>query len=410
MLDGDSAQSPHSKILINLVRVLFINHTLQKSGAGISLATLLRHLPERVEKYFVLQKKSEIGGLLGAEEANVFRERFLPQFPTTQYNGAYSILLYAWHFAKALLAFWRVRQLARRWQPDVLHINETTMLAYVFAARAIGLPVVMHARTALEKRPLEMAIMRRIGGLRGVRIACIDGEVLESLPAECKPIARVVYNPIELGATPAASEVTAQRAEWGFGPQHFVIGQVASLHSVKGIWLILDLAEKLCTQHPQLRFVLAGDTAAQAGEGPQLLDAIRARGLTGKVILPGYVTNLANVYASLDVALCLFGGGLGGVGRAAYEAAVSGTALIATLPDPKNSATLEDGVTGLLFTQDDREGIAQAMEKLLSDPPFRQKLGAQAKEVIADRHAPTRIATQVMRLYTEASEDSILAP
>lgn len=393
------------------MRVLYINHTLQKSGAGISLSTLLRHLPAGVEKFFILQKKAEIAGLLGAEEARTFRERFLAHFPTTQYNAPYSPALYGWHFAKSLLAPVRIRQLSRLWNPDLVHINETTMFPYVFAARSAGLPAVLHARTALAtERRMEMAFMRRIGAMRGVRIACIDGEVKASLPAECQRIARVIYNPVELGSEPTPAEVAAQRAEWGFGPEHFVIGQVASLHPQKGIWLILDLAEKLCAEFPHLRFLLAGDTSPQAGEGPQFREAIAARGLSEKVVLPGYATKLAQVYASLDVALCIFGGGLGGVGRAAYEAAVSGTPLIATLPDPKNSATLEDGVTGLLFKPDDREGIAGAMRRLLADAPFRQRLGTQSKAVIGDRHAPTRIAAQVMGLYKEVRVESLASP
>ena len=189
------------------------------------------------------------------------------------------------------------------------------------------------------------------------------------------------------------------RAAWGCGPEHVVVGQVASLHRQKGIWLILDLAEKLCAESPQLRIVLVGDVSPEAGEGPKLRAAIAQRGLTGRVILPGYDTRLAAVYASLEVALCLFGGELGGVGRAAYEAAVSGRPLVATVPDPARSETLENGVSGLLFTHADEAGIADALRRLIASPALRASLGASAQASIGRRHAPAAVAESVTRLY-----------
>ena len=48
----------------------------------------------------------------------------------------------------------------------------------------------------------------------------------------------------------------------------------------------------------------------------------------------------ATVHPSLDIALYLFGGGLGGVGHGAYEAAISGKLLVATFPDPVHRGLL----------------------------------------------------------------------
>ena len=217
----------------------------------------------------------------------------------------------------------------------------------------------------------------------------------------CHAIARVIYNPIDLGPVPSASEVGAMRAAWGFGAEHVVVGQVASLHRQKGIWLILDLAEKLCAEFPMLRLVLVGDDSADAGEGPQLRAAIGQRGLANRIVLPGYDTRLAAVYAALDVALCLFGGELGGVGRAAYEAAVSGKPLVATVPDPTRSETIENGVSGLLFTHADTAGIADAIRRLVSEPTLRASLGASAQASIGHRHSPAVVADSVLKLYAE---------
>ena len=383
------------------MRVLFVNHTAQKSGAGISLTTLLRALPASVEKFFLLPADCAIADLLGAEPARTYREPRLCQFMTTLYTPAYPAHLMAWHLAKLPLALARMRWLVRRWRIDLVHVNETTLVAYALGARLAGVPALLHARTAIAPRAFERSLLQCYGGLARSRIAAIDPEVKASLPPAARAVTEVVFNPIDLGPPPSAETIAATRAAWGCAAGDVVVGQVASLHAQKGIWLILDLAEKLCAEFPDLRFVLAGDTAAAAGEGPALAADIARRRLTGRVILPGYDARLATVYAAFDVALCLFGGALGGVGRAAYEAALAGKPLVATLPDPRHSETLQHGVSGLLFTQEDRDGIADALRGLARDPALREKLGASAQAAIGPRHSPAAIARQITGIYEQ---------
>ena len=381
------------------MRVLFVNHTVGKSGAGISLSTLLHHLPDDIEQFFLLPKNSAIDAMLGAKAERTFREGFLCQFMTTLYVPQFSPALFLWHLAKAPVAFARIFWLVRRWKIDLVHANESSLLAYAFAARLAGVPAVLHARTAIAPRPIERFLLGSLGRLFRVRFACIDPEVRDSLPEPARRAAEVIYNPIDLGPAPTAAEIAAQRDAWGCNTKHVIVGQLASLHPQKGIWLILDLAEKLCAEFPMLRLVLAGDDSPDAGEGPQLRAAIEQRGLAGRVLLPGYATQLATVYAALDVALCLFGGELGGVGRAAYEAAVAGKPLVATVPDPTRTENLEHGVSGLLFTHDDRDGIADALRRLIADPVLRASLGASARASIGHRHAPATVAKSAADLY-----------
>ena len=66
---------------------------------------------------------------------------------------------------------------------------------------------------------------------------------------------------------------------------------------------------------PRVRFVLVGDDSGEAGEGPQLRQAIHAKGLERRVILAGCRRDLSAVYGAFDISLCLFGKGLKGVGR-----------------------------------------------------------------------------------------------
>lgn len=384
------------------MRVLFINHTAKKSGAGISLGTLVRNFSAAVQPHFLLRRGSEVDEILGVGDHPAMHVRFISQTMTTMYGQGLPFWQFAWQLVKAPYSAARVWALCRRWKIEVVHINETTLLADAWGAAWAGVPVFIHARTACLLRPFERHFLEATGRLSAVRFLAIDGEVRESLPAVCRKTCEVVHNPITLGPPPESSEVEALRSAWGVKVGGVVVGQAASLHPEKGVWEILDLAAATRGSLPDAKFVLVGDPSAPMGIGPQLAEAIRSRALGDRVVLAGYESRLALVYGAFDIALCLFGGGLGGVGRAAYEAGLSGKPLVATLPDPARSTTLEDGVSGLLFTPDDHQGIRAAIERLVADAGRRKSLGEAARAALSRRHDPREVAARVEAIYQDS--------
>lgn len=347
----------------------------------------------------MLRQGSEVEDIIGAHGRAVYRERWMPQLMTTLRSPQYGPALFLWHIAKIPIAFFHTRRLLRKWKIDLVHLNESTLLPYVFIAWILRTPVVLHARGATAQRPIEQFLLRVMGKLGRCAIIAIDEETVKSLPPQTQPIATVVYNPIDMGGMPSQDHVHGLRASWGCSPDDVVVGQVASLHTSKGIWDILDLAADLCPMYPSLKFVLVGDDRPEVGEGPKLREVIARRGLCDRVVLPGYVENLAALYGSLDIVLCLFSSGLGGVGRTAYEAALAGKPLIATLRNPAGSQTIRHGIDGLVFKPEDKSSIVQALHRLIQSESTRRALGESAKQHMADRHLPSGVASQVNAVY-----------
>jgi len=384
------------------VNVLYINHTVKKSGAGISLGTLIRHLPAAVRPHYLLRQGSEVDDILGVGDRPAVHARFISQTMTTMYGRGLPFPQFAWQIIKSPYCASRAATLCEKWKIDIAHINETTLLADARGAAGFGIPVFVHARTACQLRPFERRCLEATGRLANVRFIAIDDEVKDSLPGACREKCTVVHNPIDLGPQPRAEAVSSLRAAWGCGPDSVIVGQAASLHKEKGVWEILDIADSTRESLPDVRFVFVGDKAPGAGLGPELEQAVRERSLAGRVVFAGYQSDLALVYGAFDVALCLFGGGLGGVGRAAFEAGLAAKPLVATLPDPKNSSTLQDGVSGMLFAPDDHAGIRAGIERLCGDPGLRASMGASARAVLAPRHDPRQVAAKVFGLYEDA--------
>ena len=384
------------------MKVLYINHTEKKSGAAISLGTLLRHLPDNIQQHFLLRPSIEVEQILGVGANPALRVRFLSQFMTTQYASRLPLPQFLWQLVKAPYCAQRVQRLCKRWQIDIVHINETTLLADAWGSAHAGRPVFIHARTACNSNSFERKCLEHIGKMPRVRFLAIDEEVQDSLPEICQQRTFIIHNPIQLSPSPQPSEVRKLREAWGCEDSTLAIGQVSSLHPQKGVWEILHLAEATMSTLPKAKFIMVGDTRPEFGIGPQLQQAVNERRLTHRVVFAGYRTDLATVYAALDIALCLFGSGLGGVGRTAYEAGLCSKPVVATLPDPKKSSTLRDGTSALLFDTEDIVGVRAGLERLADDPGLRARLGASAREFLAPRHDPAQVARRIVRLYEEA--------
>ncbi len=383
------------------VKILFANHTNTVSGAGISLGTLLHHLPgEEVDQYFCLHRKSQLAARFGASRETTYFDPLLAMVDTTTYGAGMPWHLRTFHAAKAPFALATLAHLKGKWQPDVVHLNETVLVPYALAATRLGLPLVIHARTVVRPESKGMRLLDQVAPDHKVRFVCIDEQTQRSLPPHCRSQSEVVYNPVSMRAV-ADEEVVAQRRKWQLPEDAVVVGQAASLHTEKGIWRILSLAREICPQNDRLHFVLCGDTSPSRGEGPALQAAIQEAGLAHRVHLVGYEEDIALAYAGFDIALCLFGEFLGAVGRAGYEAPLAGKPLVATIPDPHHAEAVVHGKTGLAFEPQDLAGVAHAILDLAARSDRRTELGREAKKIIGARHDPSAHARTIVGIYRD---------
>jgi len=60
--------------------------------------------------------------------------------------------------------------------------------------------------------------------------------------------------------------------------------------------------------------------------------------------------------------------------------------------------------TGLVVPDDNVDAYAAALLRLVEDPHLREKLGAQARHVVLERHQPDVVARQLETLMLEAHD------
>jgi glycosyltransferase involved in cell wall biosynthesis len=212
---------------------------------------------------------------------------------------------------------------------------------------------------------------------------------------------------VELPVNPPTPDVRAQaRARWGYSSDQLVIGHAAAFTREKGQDVALKAALLLTTKLPTARMLLAGDGPERSEAGMADL----ARQASGIAQLPGFVVDLDEFYAALD--LYIMPSRSEAWGLTALRAMAFGLPVIASnvggLPE-----LVEPGKTGWLVPPDSPEALADAiidaMEDAASGPARRCEFGRNARQR-ASEFSIERTVEQTERLYLRLVDSATSLP
>jgi glycosyltransferase involved in cell wall biosynthesis len=150
-----------------------------------------------------------------------------------------------------------------------------------------------------------------------------------------------------------------------------LIVAVGRLVPVKRFELLIEAAVRIKAGHPDLEVVVAGE----GYERPALEEQIRRAGAESWIRLPGYVTDDELVELYRTAWLVASSSLREGWGMTVTEAGACGTPSVASRISGHLDA-VRDGESGILF--DDTDGMATALDAVLSDGALRARLGAGA--------------------------------
>ena len=170
------------------------------------------------------------------------------------------------------------------------------------------------------------------------------------------------------------------------------VAMLGVLIRLKGVYEFLEAARILVKERSRdAEFQIAGENAREVtglksavlkmmgfseDVRSELERRIEAYGLQNHVRLLGLVKDVRQLLPDIDI-LC-FPSHLDAAGRPVFEAACFGIPSVVALSNPVADAIV-DGVTGLVIPRPDPVLLADALEKLIVDAPYRQTLGRQAK-------------------------------
>jgi len=207
----------------------------------------------------------------------------------------------------------------------------------------------------------------------------------------------VVCNAVDLDRYPAPIDRAKVRAELGFGPSEHLMTMVGTFKRQKGHRYLVGAAAALVPRFPTLHFLLVGD-----GElADQVRTQVRAAGLSDHIHFLGTRRDVPELLSASDsfVLPSLWEG----LPVALTEAMASGLPVVATDVSGTSQVVI-DGESGLLVPPGNERALAEAMDRLLSDPALASELAAAGRERIAASYSARAQAEQLAALFRQRSE------
>jgi len=169
------------------------------------------------------------------------------------------------------------------------------------------------------------------------------------------------------------------------------IGNIGRITFLKGHDVLIEAFYKLAAIRQNVKLVIVG-----TGENePEIKELIEMKGLTDKVILMGYKTNIFDYLNTFDIFVLT--SRYEGVPYVILEAMSIGVPIISTKVGGIDNI-LEDGKTALLVEKENIEKIFEAMLKLVDDPLLRYKLASNSIEEVKN-YSISKMVSETSALY-----------
>lgn len=367
------------------IRVLYLHHVTQLSGAENSLLLLLRHLDRgQVTPFFALPSAGPFSEALEREGIPVVQ---VPFGPLRNFMGV-------------LKSVSRLLTLIREQRIDLIHANgpQTNVCAGI-AGRLTGTPVIWHARNLLYGRMWD--VDRALARL-ATRIICNSDAIRERFRGSPGwERSSTILNAVDTGELNDHVSPVPFRRELGMSPHEAAVGIIGRIGLGKGHEYFVEAAITLLNGGCPAQFLIVGD--ALFPEDAWRVDSLRAKvkaaGVDHRIKFLGYRLDMPFVMRGLDV--LVLASEAEPCGRVLFEAMASGTAIVAT-DSGGTPEIVRDGREGILVPPRDAGALASAINRLVTDVELRTAMGRAGVARVQAQFTIDRHVQRTMEVYAEA--------
>ncbi len=357
------------------MRILSVNNTADIYGASRCMERVFSRFAEAGhEVHAVVPERGPLVPLLEARGIHVHIHPGLSIVDRAQLRSLGGGLRFVLQFPISVL--W-LAQLMLRLRIDVVHSNTVVIPSPAVAALLTGRRHVWHVRELLGEfgslwRPYQRLVHRLSDAIIAIS-RCTRDQFETSLRDKIA----VIYD----GLSEADSIVTPSHRDQlrSLAPEGStlvgVVGRI-KFHR-KGQEVLVRAASLLRERYSHARYLIVGSASpGNEDQVTRLKGLIAELGVDDLVILAGESDDPASVFAALDIAVAPsvqpepFG-------CVVMEAMAVGTPVIGSRAGGI-AEQIVDGDSGLLFTPGDAESLAEALDRLLSNPELRSAMAGIA--------------------------------
>jgi glycosyltransferase involved in cell wall biosynthesis len=222
-------------------------------------------------------------------------------------------------------------------------------------------------------------------------VVAVSSELADSLQKRGIQQERIamIHNGVPIMRFAKASPTFSEEINKG---KRTVVGMIARLAPGKNPDLFLQAAQSVLKGFPNTVFAMIGN----GPERNKLEGLVRKLKIEDSVVFAGERHDMPEVYASLDIVV--LPSLSEGMPMSILEAMAAGKPIVASSVGAIPSVVLPDQ-TGLLIEPGDLVGLRAAMERLLSDPELRTRLGEEGQTMINRHYSADVMAHKYLHVY-----------
>jgi glycosyltransferase involved in cell wall biosynthesis len=190
------------------------------------------------------------------------------------------------------------------------------------------------------------------------------------------------------------SERAACRTHFGLRPDGPVVGAIMRFAHEKDPDLWLETAAAIASARPDVSFLLAG--YGHEAVADELFQKGRELGLATRLVMPGMVIDVGQVYGALDVLLLT--SRLENVPNVMIEAQAAGIPVVGPALGGIGE-TMLDGVTGVVVADRSCKALASAVLEILDDASWRERAAAEGPAFVAERFGHERMVHEMIAIH-----------
>ena len=363
-------------------RILYIHHGQGLGGAPLSLLLLIKTLDRtRYHPMVLFLKNSEVITLYKEQGIEVYGPVNKSDFPHTV------IWSFKWYhlpyMARAIkdtiiTAFQTADAWFNRLQPDLVHLNTSSLIAWGYVAHKKKIPVVWHIREPIAQGyfGLRRKFITSCVSRHATKIIPISKH--DALPWITNPKTKIIPNPVD----PVVFDYSLFINKNHLQPTILFVG---GLSREKGTLFILEVFQQVLTRIPNAHLVIAGyfELKKEISFHEQLfprhhfvcaVQALHAK-LAAHITLTGPTTHIPELLGRSTV--LVFPATVGHFARPVIEAGFMQKPVVASQLPPMDELII-DGHSGFLCEAENYTAWARTLEKLLLDPGLCKTIGLNA--------------------------------
>lgn len=400
-------------------RILYIHHAGGIGGAPLSLLYLLRQLDRsRYEPIVVTLKPGPVVEMYRKEGIETHVVEGITDFShtTLEWYGGRDLWRLPGKVLRILPSIRAARAVIRRFHPDLVHLNSSTLVLPAIAAAREGVPLVWHIREPLHEgySGLRREWIRWVLHRNADRVVAISQyDASQLIPSRR---IRVIHNFVHFEQFDRSLTGENVRKEFDIPADAPVVTMLGGVAEPKGTLTLVRALPHLVRVMPGVRVIIAGPPPKRLSEPgvkgymkrvlgvdayqKAVQDAVSTLGEPARraLIFTGIRRDVPDILAASD---CLvFPSTVPHFARPVIEAAAMGVPSVASdLGGPRE--LIVDGETGLLVPPQDPAALAAGIAEILDDRERAARMGLAAYRRARRMFDAQQNAAATIALYDE---------